>query len=91
MESCKIFERLTCALQRVLQTKGAMAVSHILDDFVFIGPPNSVLQDFSRFITLAEELSIPIKQEKTCLPSTLITVHDIGLYTFKWEARLPSD
>ena len=92
-ESCQIFERLTCAMQWVLHNRGAMAVSHILDDFIFIGPPNSVscLQDLKQFITLAEELSIPVKHEKTCFPSTLITVHGIELDTVKWEARLPSD
>ena len=68
-------------------------MSHILDDFIFIGPPNSVscLQDLNRFITLADELYIPIKHEKTCLPSILITVHGIELDTVKWEACLPSD
>ena len=69
-------------------------MSHILDDFIFIGLPNSVscLQDLSQFITLAEEpFYIPIKHEKTCFPSTLITVHGIELDTVKWEARLPSD
>ena len=92
-ESCRIFERLTCALQWVIKTKGALAVSHILDDFIFIGPPNSVscLQDLNRFIALADELSIPIKHKKTCLPSTIITVHGIELDTVKWEARLPAD
>ena len=88
-ESCQIFERFTCALQWVPQTRGAISVSHNLDDFIF----NSVscLHDLNRFITLAEELYIPIKHEKTCFSSTLITVHDIGLDTAKWEARLPSD
>ena len=35
-----------------------MARSHILDDFIFIGPPNSVsyLQDLNRFIAFAGEL-----------------------------------
>ncbi|MEG7522284.1 MAG: hypothetical protein M3H12_04180, partial [Chromatiales bacterium] len=67
-ESCRIFERLSCALQWVLQTRGAIAVSHILDDFIFMGPPDSTrcLQDLNRFLDLARELSIPIKHEKTC-------------------------
>ena len=53
-ESCRIFERLTCALQWVLKTRGVMAVSHILDDFIFIGPPNSsrCLHDLNLFMAL---------------------------------------
>ena len=55
-------------------------MSHILDAFIFIGPPNSVscLHDINRFITLVDELSIPITHGKICLSSTLITVHGIG-------------
>ena len=65
----------------------------ILDDFIFIGPPNSLtcFHDLNKFIVLAEELSIPIKHQKTCQPSTCITVHGIELDTIKWEARLLGD
>ena len=92
-ESCLIFERLSCALQWIVQTRGALAVSHILDDFIFIGPPNSLtcFRDLNKFIALAEELSIPIKHQKICLPSSRITVHGIELDTIKWEVRLPGD
>ena len=92
-ESCHIFERLSCALQWILQSRGNVAVSPILDDFIFMGPPDSptCLQDLNRFLELARELSIPIKQEKTCLPSTVITVHGIELDTIHWQARLPAD
>ena len=47
-ESCRIFERLTCALQWVLKTRGVMAVSHILDDFIFIAPPPKFITLFAR-------------------------------------------
>ena len=92
-ESCRIFERLSCALQWILHSRGNVAVSHILDDFIFMGPPDSptCLHDLNRFLHLAHELSIPIKQEKTCLPSTVITVHGIELDTVHWQARLPAD
>ena len=57
-ESGGFFERLSCALQWIVQTRGALAVSHILDDFIFIGPPNSLtcFHDLNEFIGLAEEL-----------------------------------
>ena len=62
-----------------------------LGRFHFIGPPNSLtcFHDLNKLIALAEELSIPIKHQKTCLPSTRITVHGIEPDTIKWEARLP--
>lgn len=84
-ESCRIFERLSCALQWVLKARDAIAVSHILDNFILMGPPHSsrCLQDLNRFIALAHELSVPNKHEKTCLPSTLITVHGIEFGTDK--------
>ena len=37
---------------------------------------------------LAHELSIPIKHDKTCMPSI---VHGIELDTIKWQARLTQD
>ena len=59
-----------------------MVVSHILDDFIFIGLPNSLrcLQDLNLFMALENELSIPIKHAKTCFPATLITAHGIELH-----------
>ena len=92
-ETCRIFKRFSCALQWIVQTRGALAVSHILDDFIFIGPPNSLtcFHDLNKFIVLSEELSIPMKHQKTCQPSTCITVHGIELDTINWEARLPGD
>ena len=41
-ESCRIFERFSCALQWAAQHRTAAAVSHILDDFIFVGPQNSL-------------------------------------------------
>ena len=92
-ESCRIFERLSCALQWILQSCCNIVVSHILDDFIFMGPPDSpsCLQDLNHFMDLAQELSILNKQEKTCLPSILITVHGIELDTIQWQACLPTD
>ena len=66
-ESCRIFERLSCALQWILQSRGNVAVSHISDDVIFMDPPDSpaCLQDLNRFMDLAQELSIPnIKTEE---------------------------
>ena len=103
-ESCRIFERLSCALQWILQSRGNVVGSHILDDFIFIGPPDSpsCLQDLNRFMDLAHELSIPIKQEKHGSPllSLLYVVSNWllsnGRPAFQltksrnWKIRLPT-
>jgi hypothetical protein len=48
--SCKILENFSCALQWIMETKYQVAcMSHILDDFLFVGPPKS------------DKLSNPIK------------------------------
>ena len=53
-ESCRFFERLSSALQWIVQTRGTL----VLDDLIFIGPPNSLtcFHDLNKFIGLAEEL-----------------------------------
>ena len=40
-ESCRIFGRLYYALQLILQSRGDVIVSHILDDLIWMGPPDS--------------------------------------------------
>ena len=40
---------------------------HILDDFFFMGPAksNKCSTDLARFISICEDIGIPLKQEKT--------------------------
>ena len=41
-------------------------MSHILDDFFFIGPPNSekCRDDLTRFLYVCKKIGVPIKMEK---------------------------
>ena len=91
--SCKIFEQFSCALQWILQTTcHIMHMSHILDDYIFLSPSQSLCTSYlQQFFSLAEWLSIPIKHSKTVLPSTCVVVHGIEIDTVKMEARLPQD
>ena len=90
-ESWRIFERFSCALQWAAQHRGAAAVSHILDDFIFVGPSNSLncLCDLQDVLVMSEEIYIPIKYSKINQPSTVIIVHGVQLDTIKWQASLP--
>jgi hypothetical protein len=76
--SCQIFENYSCALQWIMETKYQVAgMSHILDDFLFVGPPKSdkCQQDLDKFLTLCSILEVPIKAEKNC--STYYCYHHI--------------
>ena len=92
--SCTIFESFSCAIQWVLTKKlGVQHMSHILDDFMFVGPANSLLcqKYLNTFLALAERVGIPIKASKTCPPSTTAVVHGVTLDTIKMELSLPQD
>jgi hypothetical protein len=66
---------------------------HILDDFLFLGPPDSAIcgRSLTQFKALCEVLGVPIKNEKTVGPSTTLTFLGIELDTLAMEARLPWD
>ena len=75
--SCQIFESFSCALQWVMETKyHAAGMSHFIDDFIFVGPPNSnkCLQDLHQFLSLCERVGVPIKKEKTVNPTSVLSV-----------------
>jgi hypothetical protein len=57
--SCQIFEKFSCALQWIMVNKyKAGGMSHIIDDFLFVGPVNSS-QCFH--LHLCQRLGFPIK------------------------------
>ena len=63
--SCTIFESFSHAIHWVLTNKlEVQYMSHILDDFMFIGPANSPLCQKSLNTSLAERVRIPIKASK---------------------------
>lgn len=62
--SCQIFERVSVALQWLMQSKyNAGAMSHILDDFFFIGPADSqsCKNDLTNFLYLCKTIGVPTK------------------------------
>ena len=91
--SCKVFEQFSCALQWILQSIfHVKTMSHILDDFIFISSSKSLCNLYlQHFFSLADSLSIPVKQSKTVMPSTCVIVHGIEVDTLQMQARLPQD
>ena len=90
--SCQIFETLSCALQWIMENVfKAAGISHILDDFFFIGPAKSsqCRDDLTNFLFLCKQVGIPIKMQKTQPPTTKITIYGIEVDTEAMECRLP--
>lgn len=90
--SCQIFEKFSCALQWIMETKyQAAGMSHIIDDFLFVGPAgsNKCFEDLSKFLKLCQSLGVPIKEEKTIFPTTALTIYGIEVDSIKMESRLP--
>ncbi|XP_062590215.1 uncharacterized protein LOC134251812 [Saccostrea cucullata] len=90
--SCQIFESLSCALQWIMEIVfKAAGVSHILDDFFFVGPPNSskCRDDLVSFLFLCRQTGIPIKMQKTQTPTTKKIIYGIEVDTGTMEYRLP--
>jgi hypothetical protein len=92
--SCSTFEELSRALQWILVNCFQIhSVSHILDDFIFLGNPNSdsCFKSLEMFERLMIELNIPLNKEKTVLPSTCVIVHGLEVDTVEMVLRLPED
>lgn len=92
--SCQLFERFSNAIHWIMQNKHHVKyLSHILDDFIFFGPPSSdqCEKDMTKFLSLAQAINIPIKEEKTVWPATEAIVHGILVDTINMELKLPQD
>ncbi|KAK3092911.1 hypothetical protein FSP39_008779 [Pinctada imbricata] len=92
--SCHIFEELSKALQWCMLTKyKAAGMSHILDDFFFIGPPASdkCRHDLASFLLLCKKINIPINMDKTLPPTTKLIIYGIEVDSVKMENRLPEE
>ena len=87
--SCRLFEDFSTAIHWVLSNKLAIpAVVHVLDDFLFIGSPatQECMHSLQSFLTLCENINIPIKHTKTVYPSTVIYVSWESSWTlYKWS------
>jgi hypothetical protein len=92
--SCKLFEALSSAVHQIVDNKlNGCGCVHVLDDFLFVGQGNSPLcgQTLSSFLDLLTDIGLPIKQEKTVLPTTAIIFLGLELGSEKMKIRLPED
>ncbi|CAG2204889.1 unnamed protein product [Mytilus edulis] len=92
--SCQLFKNFSSALQWILNSKFQIrGVSHLLDDFFFVGEANTnkCSVALNTFLTLSKTVGAPIKDEKTQLPTTCITIYGIDIDSRAMVARLPKD
>lgn len=69
----------------------AAGMSHMLDDFFFIGPKDSLKcqSDLDTFLLICDKSGIPIKSEKTVLSTTVLTIYGIKIDSMALICRLP--
>ena len=88
-----IFLAVADALEWVVKSRGAGHVFYYVDDFIFVGPPQSPdchhdLQIFSQSCAM---LGVIIADEKTKGPATCVTVLGIEVDSRAMELRLPEE
>jgi len=92
--SCAIFESFSSALEWIAESKLKIQnIVHMLDDFLFLGPPHASIcqRSLDLFVDTCALIGVPIKQEKTVNATTCIQFLGIILDSHKMEARLPED
>ncbi|CAJ0956117.1 unnamed protein product [Ranitomeya imitator] len=92
--SCAYFEAFSTFLEWVVKdVPGIRSCSHYLDDFLFIGPAESA--DCSILLhtmeSVAKNFGVPLVEDKTVGPVTVLNFLGIEIDTVAMECRLPAD
>lgn len=92
--ACTVFETFSRFLEWAVRELAATHdVVHYLDDFLFLGPPNSpnCQEALLVFQRVAGALGIPLSEEKTEGPATRITFLGTEIDTVDGVCRLPQE
>lgn len=91
--SCQIFEKFSTSLQWIMENKYGANMSHLIDDFFFISSQDSTncYDSLTQFFSLCGYVGVPIKHEKTVMPTTCITIYGIEIDSNLMLSRLPDD
>ena len=91
--SCRIFERISSALEWIALSKlGASAVIKILYEFLFIeNAYDGCLQILQSFLKMCNTVGIPITDKKTFPPHTTMAFIGFSLDSLRMETSLPSE
>lgn len=89
----KVFSALADALAWILHSRGVTHQLHYLDDFLLVGPPQSLgcAQSLQTTLSICEELGVPVAAHKTEGPSSALTFLGIRIDTVSMELSLPPE
>ena len=89
----KIFTAVADALMWIMAKHGVQSVIHYLDDYLFVGDPDSqeCAEALGTALRMCEELGVPISAHKVEGPATTLTFLGILLDTVACEMRLPKE
>ncbi|XP_069122414.1 uncharacterized protein [Argopecten irradians] len=91
--SCSLFEKFSSALEWIVQNKlGKRSVLHYLDDFLFGGKAGSTqCKDLLEcFLASCENLGVPIAEEKTFGPCTVLCFLGLEIDTVNLTIKIPA-
>lgn len=85
-----IFNAVADALAFIIKRKGEGWLEHYLDDFVVLGPPNSdkCRSDLKVALETCGELCMPVAEEKTMGPATVLALLGVELDSELLQLRL---
>ena len=91
--SCSIFESFSTALEWIAKkVLGTQAIIHILDDFFIVADTEAACgAQLEKFLTLCDDLGVPIAEGKTMGPFTSLQFAGISLDSITMQASLPDD
>lgn len=92
--SCSLFEKFATFLHWVVQKlSGLDTLDHYLDDFIFAGASSnnhcSVLMN--TFLSVSKELGVPLAENKTTGPTTVINFLGFTIDTILMKVKIPQD
>ena len=89
----KLFTAVADALAWALFRRGIRFLLHYLDDFLFIGEPDSLEAATAKAYAteVFNELGVPVASHKTEGPETCVTFLGIVIDTHRFQVRLPED
>ena len=88
-----IFTAIADALQWVIESHGVQHIMHYLDDYLLLGPPESLecQRALETTLTYCQNLGVPVADHKTEGPSTLLVFLGIEIDTINRTLRLPRE
>ena len=87
----KIFTAVADRLQWILSNRGVGPSLHYLDDFLFVGPPQSsqCRESIQLAVAVCQELGVPLASDKLVGPTQKLQFLGITLDTVNLELHLP--